>query len=419
MTATATNTQNAFTGPDPAIVAAFDQLEAALNSRLLERAKEIRTALVALIARKHHLQVGLPGVGKTMLVDELVNLIDWLGDDEAYFRWLMTRFTTPEEVFGPPSLKALENDEYRRNTSHKMPSAKVAFLDEYLKANSSILNAMLTILNEGLFFNNGHPIQVPLGTLFCASNELTREPELAALWDRITFRHEVKPLRQQGSFVKMLRLRADRDNAQRQAPRPPVITWDQILQAQWEASQIEIPDIVFDTLNDLRNNLRAEGIEPTERRFTDCIPIIRATAYRSGRSVADVDDMRLLRHVLWVDLKDQPEVDRLVLELSNPLDKEAMDLLAGVDKLGVEVENLFKNVDNEQQRRRQGLEINSKLERAGNQLDALFEQAKKSPHRSEMLDECHARLSSLVNRLLVDLFHINPDQVGKGQTPQL
>ena len=361
----------------------LDLLENSVNGVVFERTKEIKTAILAMVSGKHHFQVGTPGIGKTYLVDTLMSLIE--GIEQHYFRRLMTRTSVPEELFGSLSMKALENDEFRRNITRMLPEALFAFLDEIFKANSSILNSLLTILNERLFDNgNGHPLHVPLITLFSGSNEIPREAELAALWDRITFRHEVRPIQEQGNFVRMLRARAIRDASPQILT--PVISVEDLLQAQKEASQIEIPDVVFDQLNELRMNLRKEGIEPTERRFADCVPIIRATAYRSNHAVAEVDDMRYLRHVLWTELKDQPIVDKLVLELANPLDKEAMELLDEINEIGRSIEDLVKNPD-DVHRRKESIVINGKLERASGELEALQEQAAKSGRGAELLDK--------------------------------
>lgn len=380
----------------------LDKLETVLNGVVYERNRVIETAIVALVAKKHHLQVSEPGTGKTYLVDELVKLIDGLHDN--YFRWLMTRHTTPEEVFGPPSLKGLRNDEYRRNTAHKLPTAFVAFLDEMFKANSSILNGLLTIMNEGLFFNDGDSVEVPLSTVFAGSNELPREIELAAFWDRITFRLELHSMREKGSRLAMLQARAKR--AFRTVAIEPIISWAEIVQAQETAARVEVPDVVLDTMLALWDNLHKEGIEPSDRRFNDCIPIIQATAFRSGRSVADVDDMRLLRHVLWLEIGQQPVVDRLVLELANPLDKEVMDLITDVDELAKQADEVLANTDNMGARRRKAVEIHGKLSRTGDELDKLEDKIKKSPKRSDMLAEAKSRLANVVNLLLEELFGI-------------
>src|SRR6187431_914159 len=158
-----------------------------LQQMFLERAELIDGALAALLSAQHVMIVGPPGTAKSMLADELCRRIE----GASYFQWLLTKFTTPEELFGAVSLKALEADDYRRVTSHKLPEAHIAFLDEVFKASSSILNAILTLINERLFHNGKEITRVPLLTLFGASNELPEEEELTALYDRFLVRFVV------------------------------------------------------------------------------------------------------------------------------------------------------------------------------------------------------------------------------------
>ncbi len=144
--------------------------------------------------------IGPPGTAKSMLADELCRRIE--GAD--YFQWLLTKFSTPEEIFGAVSLKGLEQDDYRRVTDHKLPEAHIAFLDEIFKANSSILNALLTVINERVFHNGRERVNVPLITMFGASNELPDEEELTALFDRFMLRFMVDYIGEEFRFLKML-----------------------------------------------------------------------------------------------------------------------------------------------------------------------------------------------------------------------
>src|SRR5215510_16190845 len=131
-------------GRDP-----LERIREELSGLFLERGELIDAALTALLAGQHVLVIGPPGTAKSMLADEVCRRLD----GARYFQWLLTRFTTPEELFGAVSLKALENDDYRRLTTHKLPEAHIAFLDEVFKASSSILNTILTLMNERRFHN--------------------------------------------------------------------------------------------------------------------------------------------------------------------------------------------------------------------------------------------------------------------------
>ncbi|MBO1913292.1 AAA family ATPase, partial [Microvirga sp. 3-52] len=123
-----------------------------------------------------------------------------------YFQWLLTRFSTPEEVFGPLSLKDLEQGVYKRNTATKMPEAHLVFLDEVFKANSAILNSLLTLINERLFYNSGPPTRVPIISVIGASNEYPEEDEnLEALFDRFILRFEVKRIEEEANFISMMK----------------------------------------------------------------------------------------------------------------------------------------------------------------------------------------------------------------------
>src|SRR5579885_3148653 len=181
-------------------IAKLGRIRDELNRMFLERAELIDGALAALLSRSHVLLIGPPGTAKSMLAEELCTRIE----GARYFQWLLTRFSTPEELFGAVSLKGLEQDDYRRVTTHKLPEAHIAFLDEIFKANSSILNALLTLVNERIYHNGRARVTVPLITMFGASNELPDEEELTALFDRFMLRFTVDYIGEEFRFLKML-----------------------------------------------------------------------------------------------------------------------------------------------------------------------------------------------------------------------
>ena len=132
----------------------FQQLRADLNARFPERRSVIDGALAAVLAGEHVLLLGPPGTAKSALVRAIAKAFDGI-----YFEHLLTRFTTPEELFGPISLKGLEQDRFERVIAGKLPEAELGSLDEVFKAGSAILNSLLALVNERIF-HNGAVIQV-------------------------------------------------------------------------------------------------------------------------------------------------------------------------------------------------------------------------------------------------------------------
>src|SRR3954453_1051179 len=174
-----------------------------LSISLIERDDEIDLVLTALLAREHVLLVGPPGCAKSLLLDAVMR---WLGG--KVFSCLLTRFTTPEELFGPVSVAGLKADEYRRITAGKLPEADGCFLDEVFKGSSAILNPLLRILNERTFDNGGDVVPVPLRLCVAASNEWPAQQEngkeLAALFDRFLLRKSVRPILSQTGRQRLL-----------------------------------------------------------------------------------------------------------------------------------------------------------------------------------------------------------------------
>lgn len=177
------------------------RIQSQLTQGLIEREQTIKLTLLAALAGEHILLIGPPGTGKS-LVSRRLHLVF---QDTPYFERLLTKFSVPEELFGPLSIQALEQDQYTRLTKGYLPQASIAFLDEIFKANSAILNALLTLLNEREFDNGILREKAPLISVIGASNELPEEANLSALYDRFLFRQYVEPVSKSG-FKQLLGL---------------------------------------------------------------------------------------------------------------------------------------------------------------------------------------------------------------------
>src|ERR1700693_4709377 len=144
--------------------------------------------LVAAVAQEPLLLVGPPGTAKSDLV---LKFKDALGiTDKDYFEYMLPPFTEPSEIIGPIDINQLRDGRYVRREQGKLPTARLAFLDEIFKSNSAILNILLTIINEKKFYQDGTPQPVRLRILFAATNEIPEQSELAALKDRFVLKVE-------------------------------------------------------------------------------------------------------------------------------------------------------------------------------------------------------------------------------------
>jgi MoxR-like ATPase len=267
-----------------------------LESGLLERGVAVRLALLAALAGEHVLLIGPPGTAKS----ELARRLHRAFDGARYFERLLTRFSTPEELFGPLSLKALEHDRYERLTDGYLPTASIAFLDEVFKANSAILNALLTLLNEREFDNGSTRVHAPLISVIGATNEVPQDEALMAFYDRFLVRVPVAPVSDK-SFAQLLALQPapapSVDGAQAPSAARP-ITREEL--SAWLAKRDAVPlaPELVPHLQALRAVCAGQGIAVSDRRWRQLIGMLRTAALTEGRSEVDGLDLWLVPYLI-------------------------------------------------------------------------------------------------------------------------
>lgn len=179
----------------------INRFRTALGRFFVAKQDLIDLMVVSAVAQEPLLIVGPPGTAKSDLV---LKFKDALGiSDDDYFEYMLTRFTEPSEIIGPIDINQLREGRYVRREQGKLPTARLAFLDEIFKSNSAILNILLTIINERKFYQDGVPLPVNLKILFAATNEVPEQVELAALRDRFALKVESRSV-QDDQFTALI-----------------------------------------------------------------------------------------------------------------------------------------------------------------------------------------------------------------------
>ena len=271
-------------------------LLALLEAGLVERRQVLRASLLAALAGEHTLLVGPPGTAKSALARR----IHLAFRDARYFERLLTRFTVPEELFGPLSIRALEEDRYERHVAGFLPDAAVAFIDEVFKANSAILNALLTLLNEREFDNGAGRLRCPLISVVGATNVVPEDEVAEAFFDRFLLRLTVAPVSAEG-FRRLLG--EDRAALPEALAPPSALQLDEadLCALAQAAAACALPAAVLDRLAELRAWLAGRGVYVSDRRWVKLAHLLRVAAASEGRAAASEWDLGLVPYCVAAD----------------------------------------------------------------------------------------------------------------------
>jgi len=304
-----------------------------LNKGLIEREEVIKTSLLTLMAGENMVIIGPPGTAKS----EVARRISDIFSGDKYFEYLLTKFTTPEEIFGPISLKELENDIFKRNTQGYLPTSKIGFLDEIFKANSSILNSLLTILNEGVYHNGSIKEKASTKSIIGASNELpTKDSELYALYDRFLTKIQI-------DYVKDPSLLFFNNAVYKGIDEKLKFS-----SLEFETILKKSKDIVFspEVLPIILKIKSRIELLPTDSLFPEKISdrklmklgkLLKTSAYTTRKDKIEVIDLILLKHTLWNNVENFSSIVNILEEEILEIDFEKINLSSKIYKRWEEV----------------------------------------------------------------------------------
>ena len=290
----------------------FQEVARVLNNTFLDKQEIIRLLLISAIAGEHMVIVGPPGTAKSAIIRTFARLVD-----ARYFEYLLTRFTEPNELFGPVDIKEFREGRYTRRTENTLPEAEIVFLDEIFKSNSAILNSLLHIINERKFQNGPEVRDVPLISMYAASNEVPNDESLSAMFDRFLLRvlsenldsYHFHELMNRGVANEVRRMTGLESQI-----KPLISARELVLLQRGFDRFMNFPEDFMAKYKGLIFQIRSEGITVSDRRAVKLLKLFAASAVFDGRTTVTDGDFFILRHI-WNNL-DQAE---LLEEIVNPV----------------------------------------------------------------------------------------------------
>lgn len=320
----------------------FELLLREMNRGIYEKETEISLSLLAALAGESIILLGPPGVAKSMVARQLKTAFR----DAQSFEYLMSRFSTPDEIFGPVSIQKLKtSDTYERAVEGYLPTADVVFLDEIWKAGPAIQNTLLTVINEKIFRNGNREMHLPLKLLVAASNELPAKGEgLEALWDRFVIRIESRPIKLEKNFRAML-LEAPTDFL---GPTDSTdfsgstdisdlkITAEEYAEWAEKICKIGVKEEVLDAISAIRKSLRAVNVDEaaerrniyvSDRRWKNIVRLLRTSAFMQDREEVDICDLLPIYHCLWQEPEERDAIRCIVIRaLFSPFAEKLVEM---------------------------------------------------------------------------------------------
>lgn len=383
------------------IVSKVNDIKNELNNEFVERQELIDIMLLAITTGSNLLMLGDPGTAKSKISKAVCNRIE----NSKFFEWMLNKSSDPSEILGSFSIKGMENDEFRRNTVGKLPEANIAFIDEVYKSNSPTLNALLTIMNEHIFYNNSKPVQVPLISMFAASNEPPEDDTLLALHDRFLFRIKVDYVHGASSKKKMFnnyiyeRAGIDVNSSF------TTITIDEINALQAKSRSIPISkNIINEYISFLSELQKNANIYISDRRANEGLKVLQGSAVLHNRNSVQVEDFKALKYVLLSKDDDEAYIESELNKITNPYD----DDFAKYQNQFSEIEERINSASNDQERTQIFLQYSNSMKNIIARLNKLINNAsangKDVSEFSKFRDKVHEYHVDLVNKTMDNTF---------------
>lgn len=395
------------TKPSKAKVDVADLLRtimAELKGVFFERDDIIEAFILCLLAKEHGFVIGPPGAAKSNLVSELCQRII----NARYFKTQFHSQFTEENLYGAIDIAQYDHTSktgkgiWERDTDGTLATAHIADCDEVDKAGKSI-NLMLGAMNEREYKNGKTMLDLPLISMFGSANEFLA-PDLGPAFDRFLVRIDCDYIVEPSNFVAFLDMVKNRKVARH---RTVVDLTDLLHAIEVEVPAVDVPIGVLNDIAKLRITLLDEGVRPSDRRWGQCVGLLKASAYLNGRSVVDNDDLIVLENVLWIDPVDVPKVKQHVRAATSELAVEANRIAEELREVSAQVKALTGQ--SVADRSDKGVEAKIKVDEMDATLRDLIEKANRQGRNTSRYESVRGDIRAVLVSIYTICLGLSPE----------
>lgn len=367
---------------------AMKAIEGELKAQFLERDDHAEGYVLGVMSGENVLGYGDVGTGKSDMVHSFASHVV----DAKYGWWLMDRQMDKSEFLGPMDLpRYKKTGEYARNTKNTLYDSHFIFLDEAEKAGAGVKVPMLTAINEGMGKPDGEWVKLPKISAFAAINtELEKGDE--AFGDRFLIKLVFERIKGADNYIALL----ESSVTPRVSPHPTTISLPVLKHAiDFEVPAVIVPRAIYVAMWELRCELAAAQIFPSDRRSKKSIRVLQAAAWLDGRDTVELDDLAVLRHIMWDDKDLRQKVGGIVLKHTGPVTRKAITIMQAIAEAYDELNKLVAEDESGETKAAGGARIQAKITELRGQLTSARTEAGGSIKSLMRLDEVDLELKEL------------------------
>jgi MoxR-like ATPase len=175
---------------------------------------------------------------------------------------------------------------------------------------------------------------------------------------------------------------------------------DALRALQDEVKTVRVPDCALRSLADIRRELGRQQLVASDRRYRQCVSVLRGRAYLLERTAVSEDDLYFLEHVLWNDPADRPKVTATIRALLRGYEDEVQVLLYQTRELREYALRPWESTD---LRSRAVVEAHTKIRNIIKRIDEILSEARAIGRPLSRVEAILAEVTSIQQEMLAHL----------------